>query len=220
MIKVFITGTGTGVGKTYVTSNLIKILRGAGKSVVGLKPVISGYCEDAIEQSDTECILTAMGLSVQPQNVQRVSPWRFQEPISPDMAAEREEREIDFQELVKWTLGTSNETDFKLVEGVGGIMVPLSRASTVLDWIVALDYSVLLVGGSYLGSLSHTLSSIDVLRGRGVEVLAIIISESQEQPVPMNETVKTLKNFVVDIPVLSLPRGNDLVSISSELGWT
>ena len=220
MMKVFITGTGTGVGKTYVTSNLIKILRGAGKSVVGLKPVISGYCEDAIEQSDTACILTAMGLSVQPQNVQRVSPWRFQEPISPDMAAEREEREIDFQELVKWTLGTRNETDFKLVEGVGGIMVPLSRASTVLDWIVALDYSVLLVGGSYLGSLSHTLSSIDVLRSRGVQVLAVIISESQEQPVPMNETVKTLKNFVVDIPVLSLPRGNDLVSISSELGWT
>ena len=220
MMKVFITGTGTGVGKTYVTSNLIKILRGAGKSVVGLKPVISGYCEDAIEQSDTECILTAMGLSVQPQNVQRVSPWRFQEPISPDMAAEREEREIDFQELVKWTLGTRNETDFKLVEGVGGIMVPLSRASTVLDWIVALDYPVLLVGGSYLGSLSHTLSSIDVLRGRGIEVLAVIISESQEQPVAMNETVKTLKNFVVDIPVLSLPRGNDLVSISSELGWT
>lgn len=220
MMKVFITGTGTGVGKTYVTSNLIKILRGAGKSVVGLKPVISGYCEDAIEQSDTECILTAMGLSVQPQNVQRVSPWRFQEPISPDMAAEREEREIDFQELVEWTLGTRNETDFKLVEGVGGIMVPLSRASTVLDWIVALDYPVLLVGGSYLGSLSHTLSSIDVLRGRGIEVLAVIISESQEQPVAMNETVKTLKNFVVDIPVLSLPRGNDLVSISSELGWT
>jgi len=219
-MKVFITGTGTGVGKTYVTSNLIKILRGAGKSVVGLKPVISGYCEDAIEQSDTECILTAMGLSVQPQNVQRVSPWRFQEPISPDMAAEREEREIDFQELVKWTLGTRNETDFKLVEGVGGIMVPLSRASTVLDWIIALDYPVLLVGGSYLGSLSHTLSSIDVLRGRGIEVLAVIISESQEQPVAMNETVKTLKNFVVDIPVLSLPRGNDLVSISSELGWT
>jgi len=219
-MKVFITGTGTGVGKTYVTSNLIKILRGAGKSVVGLKPVISGYCEDAIEQSDTECILTAMGLSVQPQNVQRVSPWRFQEPISPDMAAEREEREIDFQELVEWTLGTRNETDFKLVEGVGGIMVPLSRASTVLDWIIALDYPVLLVGGSYLGSLSHTLSSIDVLRGRGIEVLAVIISESQEQPVAMNETVKTLKNFVVDIPVLSLPRGNDLVSISSELGWT
>ena len=219
-MKVFITGTGTGVGKTYVTSNLIKILRGAGKSVVGLKPVISGYCEDAIEQSDTECILTAMGLSVQPQNVQRVSPWRFQEPISPDMAAEREEREIDFQELVKWTLGTRNETDFKLVEGVGGIMVPLSRASTVLDWIIALDYPVLLVGGSYLGSLSHTLSSIDVLRGRGIEVLAVIISESKEQPVAMNETVKTLKNFVVDIPVLSLPRGNDLVSISSELGWT
>jgi len=50
--------------------------------------------------------------------------------------------------------------------------------------------------------------------------LAVIISESQEQPVAMNETVKTLKNFVVDIPVLSLPRGNDLVSISSELGWT
>lgn len=220
MMKVFITGTGTGVGKTYVTSNLIKILRGAGKSVVGLKPVISGYCEDAIEQSDTACILTAMGLSVQRQNVQRVSPWRFQEPISPDMAAEREEREIDFQELVNWTLGTRNETDFKLVEGVGGIMVPLSRASTVLDWILALDYPVLLVGGSYLGSLSHTLSSIDVLRSRGVEVLAVIISESQEQPVAMIETVKTLKNFVVDIPVLSLPRGNDLVSISSELGWT
>ena len=220
MTKVFITGTGTGVGKTYVTCNLINVLREAGKSVVGLKPVISGYSEDKIEQSDTACILTALGLGLELQNVEKVSPWRFQEPISPDMAAERENREIDFLELVNWTLRTGNEADFKLVEGVGGIMVPLSRASTVLDWMVALDFSVLLVGGSYLGSLSHTLSSIDVLRSRGVEVLAVIISESQEQPVPLHDTAETLKNFVVDIPVLSLPRGNNLALISSELGWT
>ena len=220
MTKVFITGTGTGVGKTYVTCNLIKVLREAGKSVVGLKPVISGCSEDEIEQSDTACILTALGLGLEPQNVERVSPWRFQEPISPDMAAERENREIDFLELVKWTSETSDDADFKFVEGVGGIMVPLSRASTVLDWVVALDFSVLLVGGSYLGSLSHTLSSVDVLRSRGVEVLAVIISESDEQPVPMHDTVETLKNFVVDIPVLSLPRGDNLALISSELGWT
>ena len=219
MTKVFITGTGTGVGKTYVTCNLINVLREAGKSVVGLKPVISGYSEDEIEQSDTACILTALGLGLEPQNVERVSPWRFQEPISPDMAAERENRKIDFLELVKWTSETSNDADFKFVEGVGGIMVPLSRASTVLDWIVALNFSVLLVGGSYLGSLSHTLSSIDVLRSRGVKVLAVIISESQEQPVPLHDTAETLKNFVVDIPVLSLPRGNNLALISSELGW-
>ncbi|MEC9022693.1 MAG: dethiobiotin synthase [Pseudomonadota bacterium] len=220
MIKVFITGTGTGVGKTYVTCNLINILRKAGKSVVGLKPVISGYSEDEIERSDTACILTALGLGPEPHNIQRVSPWRFQEPISPDMAAARENREIDFLELVKWTSGASDEADFNLVEGVGGIMVPLSQAYTVLDWVVALDFPVLLVGGSYLGSLSHTLSSVDVLRSRGVEVLAVIISESQEQPVPMHETVKTLRNFVVDIPVIGLPRGDNMALISSELGWT
>ena len=61
------------------------------------------------------------------------------------MAAERENREIDFLELVNWTSLTSNEADFKFVEGVGGIMVPLSRACTVLDWMVALDFPVCLL---------------------------------------------------------------------------
>ena len=74
--------------------------------MVGLKPVISGYCEDELELSDTGCILTALGLSLELQNVQKVSPWRFQEPISPDMAAERENREIDLWELVNWTSNT------------------------------------------------------------------------------------------------------------------
>ena len=156
MIKVFITGTGTGVGKTYVTCNLINVLREAGKSVVGLKPVISGYSEDEIEQSDTACILTALGLGLDPQNVSVALA------ISRANLAKYgggEEKGNRFFDLVKWT-ETSNDADFKFVEGVGGIMVPLSRASTVLDWIVALDFSVLLVGGSCLGSLSHTLSSL------------------------------------------------------------
>ena len=93
-----------------------------------------------------------------------------------------------------------------LIEGIGGVMVPLDAEHTVLDWIAALEAPTLLVVGSYLGSLSHSLTAAAALRERGVPLAGIVVSESEAEPVPTAETAATLARFVEGVPVRLLPR--------------
>lgn len=93
-----------------------------------------------------------------------------------------------------------------LIEGVGGVMVPLGPRHTVLDWITALETATLLVVGSYLGTLSHTLTAVEALRARGIEPVGIVISESEESPVPLSETRATLSNFLPSMMIATMDR--------------
>ncbi|MEQ9042523.1 MAG: dethiobiotin synthase [Alphaproteobacteria bacterium] len=209
MKSYFITSSGTDLGKTFVTSILAHQLRQRNFRVELLKPVITGFSVGD-RNCDSAVLLESLGYSADADNIVAISPWRFNEPISPDMAARREGRPIDFDELIRFskTNPLSGETppDFHFVEGIGGVMVPLTEKKTVLDWITVLDYPAILVVGSYLGSLNHTLTSAIALERRGIELTAVIVSESTSQPVPLAETVNTLKRFVPDAPVLALPR--------------
>src|ERR1700689_2331611 len=96
----FITAAGTGVGKTFVAAALACELKSRGKSVAALKPIISGFDPAAPEESDTGILLKAQGLELSEKNITAISPWRFRDPISPGMAAENENRPIDFDGLV------------------------------------------------------------------------------------------------------------------------
>ncbi|HEY9345369.1 MAG TPA: dethiobiotin synthase, partial [Inquilinus sp.] len=93
-----------------------------------------------------------------------------------------------------------------LIEGVGGAMVPLTDHETVLDWIAALRVPVLLVAGSYLGTISHTLTTLGVLRTAGLDVRAIVLNETLGSTVPLEETRETVSRFADDISVLALAR--------------
>ena len=139
-------------------------------------------------------------------NLAAVSPWRFSAPLSPDMAAARERRAIPFDALVAHCRAAARDGEVTLIEGIGGVMVPLDDRHTVLDWIAALGVPTLLVVGSYLGTLSHSLTAAAALRGRGVAVAAVIVNESEDQPVPATETAATLARFVAPIPLRVLPR--------------
>jgi len=205
MTAVFVTSSGTGIGKTFVTLRLIAELDAAGRRVQALKPVASGFDAAQPEGSDTELLLRAQGLGVTPEYLDRVSPWRFAAPLSPDMAAARERRSIPFDALVARCRDASRREGVTLIEGIGGVMVPLDAEHTVLDWIEALAAPALLVVGSYLGALSHSLTAAEALRGRGVRLLAVVVSESAEQPVPASETAAALARFVA-APVRVLPR--------------
>jgi len=93
-----------------------------------------------------------------------------------------------------------------LIEGVGGVMAPLTESESVLDWMAALNVPVLLVVGSYLGTISHTLTAHETLKGRGLTPDAVIVSESPESPVPPAETKTTLARFLDGLPIVLLPR--------------
>jgi dethiobiotin synthetase len=209
MTAIFVSATGTDVGKTFVTAGLIRELRHQGRPVVHtLKPVISGFDPNAIGASDTGVILDALGLEPTPDIVAGISPWRFAAPLSPDMAARREGRTVDFDALISFCRdGIATTHGTLLIEGVGGIMVPLDNDRTVLDWMMALGLPVLLVAGSYLGTISHTLSALDVLNRHGLSVISVVISESPASPVDLEETASTIRRFA-DCDVLTLPRLN------------
>lgn len=207
MKRLFITGSGTGVGKTFVTAALTRAAHRAGHEVCALKPVLSGFDPDRPEESDAGVLLDALGQRPTAENLDRISPWRFAAPLSPDMAAAREGRSIDFAALVQH--GRSARGDLVLVEGVGGCMVPLDASRTVLDWIEALAFPVVIVGGSYLGTISHTLTALAAVQ-RVAQVEAVIVSQSPEQPVDLACTASAIGRFAGAVPVIALPRRSHL----------
>ena len=85
-------------------------------------------------------------------------------------------------------------------------MVPLTDSKTVLDWIQALKYPVIMVAGSYLGTISHTLTTVETAQKFGLNVASIVISESEDSPVPIHEIANSIKRFLTNIPILELPR--------------
>ncbi len=205
MSKIFVTASGTGIGKTFVTRALINQLRAGGRRVRALKPIATGFEPDSSEPSDTELLLHSLGLGSDAKAIAAISPWRFIQPLSPDMAAAREQTSIAFEQLLSFC-EANGEDEITLIEGIGGVMVPLDEEHSVLDWIVALSAPALLVVGSYLGTLSHTLTAAGMLRASGVEIAGIIVNESADQPVPTEETAEVVARFAPGVPIRVLRR--------------
>ena len=206
MTTLFVSASGTEVGKTFVTTMLINELRTMARRVIALKPIISGFAENDARESDTGLILQALGREVTPDNIDEVSPWRFRAPIAPMMAAAREGRVLDIHEVAAFCQMNIAPNSIKIIEGVGGVMVPLTNQLTVLDLMVEVGAPLLLVAGSYLGTLSHTLTALHTVLGRGLKVVGIVISESPDSQVPLLETQSTLSHFSCGVPVIALPR--------------
>jgi dethiobiotin synthetase len=202
---IFITGTGTEVGKTFVAASLIRHLRSMGRSVEAIKPVVSGFDPEQVAATDPGVLLQALGFPTTLPNVEGISPWRFRAPLSPDAAARLEDRRIEVDEVIAFCQSAiAQRQDILLIEGVGGIMVPLDEQRTILDVMMALQLPLILVAGSYLGTISHTLSALDALFRRDLSVLATIVSETPGSTVPLAETVAAIGRFAE--PVIGLPR--------------
>ncbi|HEY6830926.1 MAG TPA: dethiobiotin synthase, partial [Pseudolabrys sp.] len=196
MSAYFVTSTGTDTGKTFVTAGLIRYLRQSHQPVAALKPVVSGYDSSVVETSDPAVLLRALGRAVSADEIASVAPWRFRAPLSPDLAAARENRSVDFDELIAFSRkAIAASIGMLFIEGVGGIMVPLDGKRTVLDWMAALDIPLLLVVGGYLGTISHTLTALDVLAQRKLTIAGIVVSESERDTVELDDTVASIARF-------------------------
>ena len=119
----------------------------------------------------------------------------------------RENRSIPFDDLIAFSRDAiARNNGILFIEGVGGIMVPLDGQRTVLDWMAELDIPLLLVVGGYLGTISHTLTALDVLRQRKLRLAAIVVSESERNPVELDDTVASIARFSEGVDVIGLPR--------------
>ena len=205
MTAIFITATGTDVGKTFVVASLIRLLRQMGRTVDAIKPIVSGYDATLAAASDPGVLIGALGLPFSPEAVDRVSPWRFRAAVAPDLAARREGRSIDVDAVVAYCQGAiERRRDILLIEGVGGIMVPLDDHRTILDVMMALRVPLILVTGSYRGTISHTLTALDSLFRRDLNVLATIVNETPGSSIPLGDVVASIGRFTE--PVIGLPR--------------
>jgi len=207
MSAYFVTSTGTDIGKTFVTAGLIRYLRQSSQPVAALKPVVSGYDSSVVETSDPAVLLRALGRPVSADEIAAIAPFRFRAPLSPDIAAAREGRSIEFDDLLKFSRdAVAANSGLTFIEGVGGIMVPIDAERTVLDWMAALGLPVILVVGGYLGTISHTLTALDVLTKRALRIAAIVVSEKENDTVPLDDTVASIARFSGGVEVIGLPR--------------
>jgi dethiobiotin synthetase len=207
MTALFVTATGTDIGKTFVTAGLIRHIRAAGRAVAAIKPVVSGFDPDEWQASDPAVLLAALGRPLTLEEVDGVSPWRFKAPLSPHTAAQREGRAIAFQDVVAFCRGAmAARRGVLLVEGIGGVMVPLDDRHSVLDLMSMLRIPIILVAGSYVGTLSHTLTALEVVARRNLDIAAVVVSESNGSIASLEDTVATLQVFAETIDVVGIPR--------------
>ena len=213
MRQLFVTGAHTDVGKTYVACAMLRAARAKGLSVAALKPAVSGIDEADWAQSDPGRLLAAMGRPLTLAELDAIAPLRFTAPLSPPMAARREGVDLRISTLTDFCRAglAASTADLMLVEGAGGVMSPMAEDGTGLDLMAALGLPSVVVGGSYLGAISHTLTAIETLRARGLPIAAVVVSQSGEPDAPdFAQTVDSVAAFAGEVKIIAAARGEEL----------
>ena len=210
MRALFVSGAHTDVGKTWAACALLRAARAKGLSVAALKPAVSGVDPGDWSQSDPGKLLAAMGRELTDAALDEIAPLRFAAPLSPPMAARLEGVDLRISRLVAFCRAglAASDADLMLVEGAGGVMSPMAEDGTCLDLMMALGLPAVLVGGSYLGAISHTLTALETLRARGGAVDAVIVSQSADPDAPdFIQTVESVARFAGEVRVVAAARG-------------
>lgn len=170
----FVTATDTGVGKTLVCGLLCRFLREQGMAVGYQKWVSTGGATSA----DRESVVELAGTLVPPAESAQQVPYRFAFPASPHLAAEREGQVVAAARIEEALRGAQAACEVLVVEGVGGVLVPLNRALLLADLVARCQLPCLIVARSGLGTLNHTLLTIEALRHRTIPILGVVLTDS------------------------------------------
>jgi dethiobiotin synthetase len=209
MIGIFITGTDTDVGKTWVSKSLIKLLIQKGLDVVPRKPVESGWKMDET-LSDAWMLASAANKTEQ---LAEICPNRFKAPLSPDRAAMLENKILHIDDLKNQCLQGIGERQFLYVEGAGGFYSPLCSDGLNKDLAVALGLSIILVVNDRVGCINHTLLSIEAIEKSKLDLLAIVLNK--EDNTGGNDTDTSAMDNQADLqkrckyPVISLAHNQE-----------
>ncbi len=210
MAAFFVTGSGTDIGKTWASAALLRHWRLQGLVAGAVKPVATGYDSERPRDSDAAALLSALGRPVDAAAVEAMTPIRLAAPLSPDQAARREQAFISARSAAAacWPVLAAAKGPV-LIEGAGGVMTPLNENETMLDLALALGLPSIFLAGSYLGAISHALTGLEAMRGRGAPVALVLVNETPSSPVDLHETADSLKSHAHGAPVLAIPRGAD-----------
>jgi dethiobiotin synthetase len=212
---LFVTGTDTGVGKTRVAAAVAERLVANGRRVGVMKPVATGAQRsgDVLLSEDTARLLSAAGGGAP---VERVTPFVFEEPLAPALAARRSARRLTREALVgsvtdclRWW---ERHADMMIVEGIGGLLCPLADDATVADLAVALDFPLVIVARRGLGTLNHTLMTVEVALRRGLRIAGLVLNSPDPEAGSLAELTsgEELARCLRDLPVLTeIHHGSD-----------
>jgi dethiobiotin synthetase len=192
-VRCFVTGTDTGVGKTYVTALLARALRAAGLDTVALKPICCG------PRDDVDALCAASDHELTPDET---NPIWLKAPAAPLVAARRENRPIDLAVLDRWFEGIQTGRNSLLVEGVGGWAVPVAPGQTSADLAEMLGLPVLVVVANKLGCLNHTLLTLESLRARGLRCEGLILNTLDADASVAAETNREILEEFCEAPIL------------------
>ena len=202
---VYVCGTDTGIGKTHVAAGLVRALRRRhGLEVAVMKPVASGCI--AGRNDDAERLISASGLGL---DYAAVNPYALERPIAPQLAAAAEGRRIDFAPIVEAFEGLRARADLVVVEGIGGVAVPLSDDRLQSDLIARLGLPALLVVGMRLGCINHALLSSEHLERRGIPCIGWIANRIDPAYTAVEETIETLSQRIAAPLLGSVPHAGD-----------
>jgi dethiobiotin synthetase len=206
MEGVFVTGTGTEVGKTVVAAAIARSLAAEGKRVAVFKPAVTGL--DEAGEPDHSLLRRAAGSS---QSDEEIAPYRYGPPMSPHLAAELAGEEIEPARLLRAARAAAASADVLVCEGVGGLLVPLTPRHLVLDLAAGLGLPLVIAAPPGLGTINHTLLTIEAARGAGLEVASVVLTPWPAKPDAIEhsnlETIAELGKVEVEtLPRLDLSR--------------
>jgi dethiobiotin synthetase len=225
MRGVFVTGTGTEVGKTVVAAALANTARRSGRRIAVFKPAVSGLVDyplrpevwgAAPELPDHALLRLAAGSS---QGDDEIAPYRYGPPVSPHLAAELEGQMIDPDRLRGAALAATEGADLLICEGVGGFLVPLTPRYLVRDLARDLGLAVVVVAAPGLGTINHTLLTIESVRAAGLEVSSVVLNPWPGEPSAVErsnlETIARLGSVPVEtLPMLDLSEPDSWPALS------
>jgi dethiobiotin synthetase len=215
---LLITGTDTGVGKTWVGRALGHALRAAHRHVVAIKPVETGTSDATALLEDGALLAAATG-----QAEPLAALYRFPDPLAPALAADITGETLDLDAMLLRLEALSTGADVVLIEGAGGLLAPMTWEWTVVDVARALGAATLVVGADRLGTINHTLLTLGALELAGLEVAGVVLSAPETSDLSTGTNAAAIARLAGIERIMSLPRLADPAARTSEvqaiLGW-
>lgn len=214
---LFITGTDTGIGKTWISAAIMKLLQAQGQTVIGMKPIASG-CEQTSAGLRNEDALILQQQSSIKIDYEQINPYAFAPAIAPHIAAEQAGVTIDIQQIAETYNALSQQANWVIVEGVGGWQVPLNENETVADLARALDLPVILVVGLRLGCINHALLSAESIQQSGLKLAGWIANHIDPQMAEQKQNLLSIQQRI-DAPLLGIVPYQQTLDAEHIAGW-
>jgi dethiobiotin synthetase len=204
MNGVFIAGTDTGVGKTTVACAMARLIAQEMGDVGVMKPVETGCRRKSGEliPADAQALKTASGTE---DPMRRIAPYCYHAPLAPDAAARIEENPLRLDVILRAYERLHRRHPFLIVEGIGGLMTPLTPRLTVLDLIKRMELPVLLVARSGLGTLNHTLLSLHCGREAGLQFVGVVLNQTHPRRTLADRTNPEILSARIRVPIFHFP---------------